>query len=102
VLPRENRLVGRFNFENVKRKGKLFNSGPLGLSVYNREDGRQTMASNSWEYLMPTLGHKVLHMSLHIQDAPRSTELLRDSTEQFKRSLSTKTCTSFTNPKLSL
>ena len=38
MLPRENRLVGRFNFENVKRKGKLFNSGPLGLSVYTRSE----------------------------------------------------------------
>ena len=42
MLPRENRLKQKSDFERVKRKGTLFNKGPVGLAVYKRGDSKAT------------------------------------------------------------
>ena len=42
MLPSENRLKQKSDFERVKRKGTLFNKGPVGLAVYKRGDSKAT------------------------------------------------------------
>ena len=38
MLPKENRLVKKENFERAKRKGVLFQSKSFGFLVFNRKD----------------------------------------------------------------